>query len=545
MKLEEAQAFNAAAFVINNKIVNENGLPITFRRHKFLIKPYMDNSPLQVIKKCGQIGWSTLAIIRAFHLANYLKANVIYTLPSKGIIKDFVTPKVDPLISSNPALKKMIGYTDSMGLKSVGDRFVYFRSSWDEASGIAISADILISDELDRSNPKSIRTYKTRLDASKLNRPDLGWHWKFSNPTIPGYGVDEDWGKSDQKKWFIKCEHCNFYQVLTYPDNIDLEHELYICSKCKRPISDETRVNGQWIAMYPGRPISGYHITQLMASWITASKIIEDSQGDQSVFHNFTLGLPYVSKDQTITRESIVKCLQPDINPQTEVAIGVDNGIIKHYVVGNKYGIFKIGKTESWQEIENLRNRYNAVMVIDANPYPTPVKKLVDKYRGKVFMQYYEEDKKQVGTIRWGERQEDYGVVKSDRTRIIDSVVADINLQEILFNVSQTDLENEEYINHWTSMYRTVVKDAKGMERAVWLTQESKPDHYAHATIYQQIAQTRTLSDGAVIKPRSPQQAQQHSIIVNPDNTTSTPPVTLDKIKEQMEMPRKRGWRYS
>ncbi len=544
MKLEEAQAFNAAAFVINNKVVNENGLPITFRRHKFLIKPYMDNSPYQVIKKCGQIGWSTLAIIRSFHLANYLKANVIYTLPSKGIIKDFVTPKVDPLISSNPALKSMIGYTDSLGLKSVGDRFVYFRSSWDEASGIAISADILISDELDRSNPKSIRTYKTRLDASKLNRPDLGWHWKFSNPTIPGYGVDEDWQKSDQKRWFVKCEHCNHYQVLSFPDNIDLENECYICSKCKKPISDETRVNGQWIPTFLGRNISGYHITQLMASWIPASKIIEDSQGDQSVFHNFTLGLPYVSKDQTITRDSLVKCLSPDTNPQTDVAIGVDNGIIKHYVVGNKYGIFKIGKTESWQEIENLRNRYNAIMVIDANPYPTPVRKLVEKYRGKVFMQYYEEDKKQVGTIRWGERQEDYGVVKSDRTRIIDNVVADINLQEILYNLSQTDLENEEYINHWTAMYRTVIKDAKGMERAVWMTQESKPDHYAHATVYQQIAQTRTMSDGAVIKPKSANSSSRDTIIVNPDNTTA-PLITLDKIREDMDRPKKRDWRYS
>lgn len=545
MTLDEAQVFNAAAFVVNNRLVNENGVPISFKSHKFLIEPYMDNNPLQVIKKCGQIGWSTLAIIRAFHLAKYMKANVIYTLPSKGIIKDFVTPKVDPLVAANPVLKGMIGDTDSLGLKAVGDRFIYFRSSWDDASAIALSADILISDELDRSNPKSIRTYKTRLDATKLNRPDLGWHWKFSNPTIPGYGVDEDWQKSDQKHWMVKCEHCNHYQSLVFPDNIDFEKEEYMCSKCKRVIGLDTRRNGQWVKKYLGRDISGYWITQMMAPWITAKKVIEDSQGDLSVFHNFTLGLPYINKDQTISREALVKCLSPDQNPQNDVAIGVDNGIIKHVVVGNHQGIFRVFKTESWAEIERERNKYNAVMVVDANPYPTPVRELVQKYRGKVFMQYYEEDKKQVGTVRWGERQEDYGVVKSDRTRVIDSVVSDINLQAIKFNMSQTDLENEEYFNHWTSMYRVVVTNERGMEKSVWMTQEGKADHYAHATVYQQIALTRTLGNTAVITTPRPDQKEKHTIIVNPDNTTSTPPITLKEVLEDLNKPKKRGWQYT
>lgn len=547
MKIEDAQSFNAAAFVLHNKMVNENGIPISFDRHKFLIKPYMDLTPRQVSKKCGQVGFSTMEIIKSFHAARYFQANIIYTLPSKPIIKDFVTPKVDPLIASNPVLKNMIGETDSLGLKSVGrgnnQRFVYFRSSWDEASGISISAHILINDELDRSNPKSIRTYKTRLDASALDRPELGWWWKFSNPTIPGYGVDDDWQKSDQKHWMIKCNHCNHFQSLVWPENIDIEHEVYICSKCHGILSDEARTRGRWVPKFLGREISGYWFTQMMAPWIPASKIVEDSQGDASIFHNFTLGLAYVSADQSVDRATLVKCLSPDYNPQTEVGIGVDNGIIKHYVIGNKYGIFRVGTTESWQEIEDLRNRYDATMVIDANPYPEPVKRLVQKYRGKIFMNYYEEDKKQVGIIRWGEKEEDYGVVKSDRTKIIDMVVAGFHAQDILFNMSQTDLENAQYISHWSVIYRTIITTDKGMEKSIWLTQEGKPDHFAHATVYQQIAQTRVLSGGAVI--RTPQHPHpKHSIIVNPDNTTSTPPVTLDKIIEDLNKPKGRGWQY-
>lgn len=547
MNLEQGQQFNPAAFTLHNKIVNENGIPLTFKRHKFLIKPYMDLTPRQVSKKCGQIGFSTMAIIKSFHAARYFRANVIYTLPSKPIIKDFVTPKVNPLIASNNVFRDMVGDTDSLGLKSVGKgsdaRFIYFRSSWDEASGISISAHILVNDELDRSNQKSIKTYKTRLDAAKLDRPELGWWWKFSNPTIPGYGVDEDWAISDQKHWLIKCHRCNHYQDMTWPDSIDIEKKIYICKKCRRHLTDENRSDGRWVQKLLGRDVSGYWFTQMMAPWITADKIIEDSEGDLSIFHNFTLGEPYQPKDHSVTRESIMQCLSPDQNPQTNVAIGVDNGIIKHYVIGNEYGIFKIGTTKSWQDIENLRNRYNAVMVIDANPYPATPKKLVQKYPGKMFMHYYEEDKKKLGITRWGQRQEDRGVVKSDRTKVIDAVVADIAAQDILFNVSLTELENESYINHWTIMFRAIEKNEKGMERAVWITKEGKDDHYAHATVLQRVAQTKAMSGGQVITTPT-RQKKPDMIIVNPDNTTSIPPVTLDTIKEQVAHKKQTGWQY-
>jgi hypothetical protein len=503
--LSTGQCFNAAAFVLLNRIVNENGQPIEFTQHKFLAKPYMDNTPRQVVRKAGQVGWSTLAILRAFHLANYYKANIIYTLPSKSIVKDFVTPKVDPLVENNPVLKAMVGDVDSMGLKKIGDRFVYFRSSWDEASGIAISADILISDELDRSNPKAIRTYRTRLDGSKITRPDLGWEWQFSNPTIPGAGVDERWELSDQKHWFIKCSRCNTRQYLEWPDNIDIEREVYVCKHCKRDLSEDDRIRGHWVKKYWGRETSGYWINQLMVPWHSAKKIIADSREDQSVFYNFTLGLPYQAKDMSVSRAQLLQCLVPDRNPQIFNAMGVDNGVIKHYVIGNKYGVFRMGWTESWDEIEFLRNQYNAVCVIDANPYPTKPKELAQKYRGLVYINYYEQDKKGMEIVRWGEG-DDFGVVKSDRTKIIDNTVAKISAKELIFNMSGAESEWIEYCKHWGFMFRVVEETEKGMQVAVWKHPEGKPDHLAHATIYFEIALLKTLSYGSVVKPPSSKQ---------------------------------------
>jgi hypothetical protein len=546
LDLSVGQTFNPAAFVLHNNLVNENGKPITFKRHKFLLDFYMDESPQIVAKKCSQVGFSTTAIIKSAHTSHYKKANIIYLLPSKSIVKDFVVPKVDPLIASNPALKALMGGTDNLGLKSVGqgkdERFIYFRSSWDESSGIAISAHVLISDEYDRSNQKAVDTYKTRLDAAFLDRPDLGWDWRFSNPTVDGAGVDELYQKSDMKRWMIRCSRCNFFQQLTWPESINMQTQQYICKKCHGELSTDDRTNGEWVKTFLGRDISGYQISQLMAPWIPARKIIKDSLGDQSIFYNFTLGLAFTSKDIQVTREALIKCIYPTANPMVNNAMGVDNGKTMHYVIGNKYGIFRMGETDDWQEIEDLRNQYDAYMVIDSNPYPTPPLKLANKYRGKVFVHWYSDDSKMSEVIQWGTGDKATSVF-SDRTKIIDAVVADINSQDLLFNMTLTDLENHEYITHWQRLYRIVIEDSKGIRKGVWRTigQETgtkKADHKAHATVLFKIALQQTLSVGGVAHTPAPTQKQQVvSPIAQPDGSMRSG-FDFNRLKASLARPR-------
>jgi hypothetical protein len=71
LNLDQAETFNCLAWVLKHHIKNENGSPIEFGDHTFMIEPYMDCTPRQAIIKCSQIGWSVLAIIRSFHLAKF------------------------------------------------------------------------------------------------------------------------------------------------------------------------------------------------------------------------------------------------------------------------------------------------------------------------------------------------------------------------------------------------------------------------------------------------------------------------------------------
>jgi len=526
---------NPLAFISNNQIRNENGEVMEFKDHAFIIRPYKDMTPEQVIMKPSQIGWSVLGINKSLWMAKYMEANVVYTLPSKSVVKDFVMPKVDPIIMQNPVYQSWMGKTDSVALKAVGNRFVYFRGSWEEAVAISISAHILINDEVDRSNQKVLQIYRSRLDDAKRMRPDLGFVWQFSNPSIPGYGVDEKWQVSDKKHWFITCPHCNNKFYMKYPDNIDLKRGIYMCTKCGREIDNETRRTGEWVKKHLDKEVSGYWLSQMMIPWHSAKKIIADSKGDQQVFNNFTLGLPYISGDAGITRQNIIDCLAPGSNPMTDVCMGVDNGVVKTVVIGNVFGIFRVYETDDWQKVEDDIVRYNAYCVIDSNPFPTIPMKLAQKYHGKVFVHFFTQEQKDLQVIKWGSGEKQY-TVTSDRTKIIDRVVSELQQKEIVFNMVGSELET--YITHWLQLYRTVEENEKGMQRPVWKTIEGRADHFCFATTYFRIAMEKTFSGGGVVRPTI--KKDNESVTISPEGTV--PSIDTKDIIARLNKGR-RGWK--
>lgn len=545
----EAQASSIIEWVKQNKIVAESGEPIEFDNHRFLALPYRDLTPRQAIRKSAQVGWSTLAILKSFHLALFCGTNVIYTLPSRSIVKDFVVPKVNPLIDKNPIIRDVRGRTDSISLKKIGDRFIYFRGSWEDTEAITITADVLINDEFDRSNQRVVGQYQSRLGASKF-----GWVWRFSNPTTPGFGVDEDWLRSDQKHWLVKCHHCGHITYFDWleegeaNDNkihfVDLKREIYACGNCGKELSNDDRQKGRWVEKHPGREVSGYWISQMMAPWIPARDIVRayyESRNDPAYFYNFILGKPYQEKDMSVDRQTIIDCLVPGKNQGLSSAMGVDNGIVKHYVIGNNRGIFAIGKTEDWDEIERLRNRYRAYMVIDANPYPTHPKKLAKKYSGKAHIHYYRQDRSGMEIMEWG-KGDKRGVVLSDRTKLIDLVVDELNSQEIVFNMIEGQLED--YITHWGNTYRVIEPNRVGIMKGVWKTPEGKPDHYAHATVLWRVAMEKarvSTGIGGVRQAPRKQKFGKPAIVISKEGTI--PAFDIQRAARMSGRPTRRDWK--
>lgn len=494
--LEKYIASSPAAWVTLKKTVTENQKPVEFHNHRFLIDLYCDLSPDIVVRKSAQVGESTERIFKTFWCNKYLRANVIYVLPTNNVINDFVKPKVDPLIASNPHIAAMVT-RDSISQKQIGDRFTYFKGAFSERDAIAISGDILILDELDRMpDMHVVNTYDSRLQAS-----EFGWRWRLSNPSQIGFGVDGLFQDSDQMHWFVKCGHCGFRSFLDFSQDtyaemknhyIDQERKLYVCGKCHKEMNDEARRKGDWVARFPSRKRRGYWISQLVAPWVSAERILE--QHDESpvdFFYNFVLGKAYTPSDLVVNRETILRACQPSIIPKINVAMGVDqNANEQIWVAATPQGVFAHGRTKSWEELETLKLMWNAVVVADPNPYSTMPKRLAAKYND--FYLCYFKEQTDMSLLKWKEAQ---NVVYADRTRLLDTVANEITEARLMFREHAHALED--YIADWANLYRTTIEKPDGRMQSTWLKKENRESDFSFATAYCRIALSRIVQSGS------------------------------------------------
>lgn len=493
LQTPNVEDYSILAWILKNNVTNEKGEPLDFHDRLFLLDILTDWNPNIVVKKCVQIGGSVTFNFKALFAVSKLKLHVIYTMPTDDDIKEFVGTKTNKLLQANPKVFAGI-QTDNVERKEVDGRFLYFKGTVSKTAAIATTADLLIHDEASRSDQGTLKTYEGRTKASKYKG-----RWLFSNPTTEKDAVDEAWQESDQKEWNITCA-CGEVQNMTFPESIDKERKCFICKACKKELTKEERRLGKWIPQNPGSKISGYHISLLMAPWISAEEILKDSEGDQEYFYNFILGEPYNPGDLKVSRATILDNWTPkDLSKGHDWFLGVDVGNIKHYVLGTELGVVQVGKFSKWSELDDLMNFYNPALVIDAMPDNTMSKHYVDNYP-RALMSYFQENKINPATIVWwgnatstqNQQSNKLGVVYSNRNRVIDKMIDEILLTNILFGVP-SDLTFKQYVKHWETLRRTKETDTKGIEHYVWQSTTGE-DHFVFATLYYYLAR---LSIGA------------------------------------------------
>lgn len=484
-------------WVVGNDMVNERGEAIEFYYHRFLAPIMIDLTPTQVILKAAQVGGTVIKILKTMWAVQKVPLTAIYTLPTRSIVSDFIDPKVTPLIENNQVIKQSLGATNTKNIKKFGNHFLFFRGSFEEREAIAFTADLLVNDEDDRSKQNILRIYQTRMDHSKYR-----WLWKFSNPSIPGVGVDVAWQISDQKEWVVWCRN-KHPQLLTWPGSIDPDRRVYQCKKCHVEITDVNRISGRWLAMKASnKDVSGYHISQLMCPWISAEKILYDHEtADPQTFHNFTLGLPYLSAETQITLQDILNACDHEAHARSNnTAMGVDVGHVKHYTLGNEYGIYRFGTFKEWNDLERILLVENVrACVIDAHPDLTKPRELARKYPGRVYVAWYVGEQRSMKDNQVPPQERT--VFKLDRTKVFDQMLADIRAGNQIFNFTTEDMR--QYAPHFTCMFKVIEKTPTGNVRMYWDTQENKPDHWAHSAVYFRAALAHVNSyTGIIIKPK-------------------------------------------
>lgn len=512
--LDQIQSETILAWIVNNDIKTENGTPLDFHDHRYLIDIYTDDSPNLVEMKAAQLGLSTMEIFRTLWRAYYRGLDIIYILPTFTDIKDFAGGKVNRIVDNNPVLASWVSDKDSTEQKRVGKNTIYYRGSWNERQALMIAADWLILDEFDRCKQEVLEQYESRLQHSKY-----GYKSIFSNPSAPDFGVHKYFKKTDQKMWFVN--HSCGVQVLLDEECLDYDREIYCCPNCTQEITDNERRMGEWRATTKGEEgWSGYWIPLWINPRVPASKIAEYKRTKTAeYFENFVAGQPYVGGGNKISYDTITRCLVPTANEQTDrVIIGVDTGLPIYYTLANKSGFFHYGRCsdagtgkDPYKELEYFLIRWpTSIIVSDQGGDLSGIRILQARYPGRVFLVWYRKDKKTMQLVTWGEGEE-YGKVVADRNRCIQLFVDEMLDKRVTFNCNTTNQQEMEaewhdYTTHWMNIYRTWETDDNGFidktKGFVWNRQG--PDHWVHSTIYARIGLDKFMNQRATVVGADP-----------------------------------------
>ena len=551
---KELARLDADAWVDYHQIKNEKGEPIEWLKHQFLIDIYNDQSDNLVVIKAAQIGLSTLEILKNIRDAEANRMDIIYTLPTDADVGIFVGGKVNRIIANNPYISGLTKDKDTIEQKQIGKSMIYFRGSWSKKAAIMVTADRLVHDEKDSSKQDVIADYQARLQHSKFKQTHV-----FSHPSVPNNGVDIEWKLSDQKEWFVKCPHCEYLQMLTWnikdekKMSINIETKEFECKKCHKILKNRDRAIGEWRAKKGCEDAkwSGYHISLLMAPWITAEYIVNQyikvQKGKQTMdfFYNKILGLAYAGGGNSVTEDMIKDAVTDEKNlHQGRMVIGVDTGIALRYVYGNEQGLLGYGEMTDYMpdKINNLalnqtleyflKTFPNSIMVIDQGGDIIGSRKLRSAYPGRVYLCHYAQDRKTMQLIRWGEKDEN-GNVTVDRNRMIQLVVDEWRDKRMrLYRGTRDDWH--EYWLHWSHIYRVKEENNLGVEVYKWLRNDR--DDWVHATIYWRVGITRFGGPGGIVGVHD--EIIPDSYIVNPEGTVDFNPDEMFGAKiEQPEDP--------
>lgn len=487
-KTDDKQYFSILQWITERGIVNEKGEPFDFYDRPWLIDILCDWNPNIAIMACAQVGKSVTFSVKALFAIKHIHFNIIYTMSSDSDVNEFVSSKFNKIVQANSHEFEGME-TDNVERKEFNDRFIFFKGTNSKTAAISTTADLLIHDEISRSDQNSIETYKSRTKASKYKG-----RWLFSNPGTERDELDLAFQKSDQKEWVITCPHCQNEHFLVFPDSIDLVNKYYICKECKKPISDDVRRQGKWVEQNPGSKISGYHISHLMCCWITAEEIIEDSQGDPAYFNNFVLGKAYSPGDLSVSKTTILDLWTPKDLTTRNIYLGVDVGNIKHYVVRSDKGLIKIGRFTKDSELDDIIDYWKPVSgVIDAMPNTTLSKYIVEKYPF-MRMSYFMENSNNPQLLVWWGEGDKLGIVYSFRDRILDQFLTSMIEAKWLIGIPADEIFRL-YIKHFETLRREKVVNNKGIERYIWESTTGE-DHFVFADLYSYLA---SLGNGAGI----------------------------------------------
>jgi hypothetical protein len=492
----------------------------TFDNHPWLWEMHTYDGEQMVGQKSAQMGYTETAMNRCFYFIDILRESVLYVLPSeRPDAVDFSASRFDPALEMSPRLESLFSDTKNLGLKRAGNACLYIRSARSRSQLKSLPAGNLFFDERDEMSKEAISLARER-NAGQEHKTEF----TLSTPTVPKFGVNEDYEMSDQRHFIFKCPCCSRRTELSYPDCIvitaeqhheeSIRNSYYICKECGGKLPHELKKdwlgihNASWVPMATSR-IAGFYINQMYSftikPWEFAVKALKAkiSDSDEQEFYNSNLGLPHVVEGSKVNDKDIEECTGQYERANAVhgtnqfVVMGVDVGKklhveISEYVIDESIKSHDISmkgipqvlhefEVDEFEELDELMLRYRInCCVIDRQPEQRKAKEFCQRWEGIAWTCTY-------GNAVSGRdiiTHEDIGDMRVtvDRTCWLDLALGRFKRRAIRLpiNLSYT---YKEQIKAPSRVYR---KNGAGDQVGRYV--ETDDDHYAHARNYAEIA---------------------------------------------------------
>lgn len=488
------------ALRLKEKNLVVDGVPFDLSKYPYMMEilDILGEEQNICIRKGAQMGFTVGAVLGVIDLARTTyPRGILYLMPTRDDVYDFSRSRFDRLLKDNYAeLGRFVQGTDSMGIKRIGSAFIYFRGSKSRSQLKSIPVDCLVTDERDEMEPAMVDLAEKRLDGSRYRH-----HVTLSTPTIPDYGVDLDYKKSDQRMWHIKCEACGAWTCLeaTFPECLkrDKKGRVYrACRKCEREIFIQ---NGIWKASNESSSSVGYYVSQLCSPTVAPATILNEYE-DPDVqtgerlreFKNSRLGLAHADIEDVLSERMLREILGSEPmqrSAQGPCFMGVDVGKrVHHYHIGQRLGdrtldFLRYGKAASFEELHDLATKFNVdTGVMDEMAETHAVREFVDAHPGWYGCWYSEQQK---GDYDFNDNTQ---MVKVNRTELLDHSHRTI-LQKRA-TLPRPDEQWEGFVKQMTNLARITLRDEKtGLPKTSWIIRGGrKNDHWRHSYAYAVLA---------------------------------------------------------
>lgn len=249
-----------------------------------------------VIVKGGQMGGTESLLNMVRYSIARDPGPTLWVMPSENLGRSFSETRLQPSLYDCDATRDQIpSDLDKFKLLEyqLRDAVLNIVGSNSPANLASRPIRYLFGDELDKWAEAS----EKEASALELARVRLATFWNSkevltSTPTTERGQIWQEFLLGDQRRYFVPCPHCGYFQALVWsgngcgvkwPDdertkrdgkwNLDAVEKLayYLCEKCQKPIEQSQRrkmiLAGEWRPTNPHAPaeIRSYHVSALVS----------------------------------------------------------------------------------------------------------------------------------------------------------------------------------------------------------------------------------------------------------------------------------------